>query len=119
MEWKEYFHALYDLVVVPYDGDNTVYKILINELYKYYQILKPPRPLSRPVEIVDRVQSLFNQLKKEHKKMIIPRLTKKMNKNMEFSKARRLEHLRAYDKLEFLETRRTIFNKILEWTEKV
>ena len=40
IEWKEYFHGLYDLVVVPYHHDKTHYVQMIQETLKYFDVLK-------------------------------------------------------------------------------
>jgi glutaredoxin 2 len=117
IEWKEYFHGLYDLVVIPNHHDKTLNKIMINELYKYYTVLKPPKEPNPPVEIVDRIQSLFRRLKDEHKKLLIPRFEKKLLRSFQYSKVRRLEHMKREEELKVLESTQTMYNKILEWTK--
>ena len=118
VEWKEYFHGLYDLVVIPNHHDKTLNKIMINELYKYYTILKPPKEPIPQVEIIDRIQILFRKLKDEHKKLLIPRFEKKLMRSFEYSKVRRLEHMKREAELKVLESTQEMYNKILEWTKE-
>jgi hypothetical protein len=118
IEWKEYFHGLYDLVVIPHHHDKTLNKIMINELYKYYTVLKPPKEPNPPVEIVDRIQTLFRKLKDEHKKLLIPRFEKKLQRSFQYSKVRRIEHMKREEDLKVLESTQKMYNKILEWTKE-
>lgn len=120
IKWKEYFHGLYDMIVFPYQSDRTHYIQMINELYKYFNILEPPKnklnsddPLYIDVKLC---QNLFKQLKVEHKKMMIPKLFKKMKKNVENQVKRRLDYKKMELKLKNLLKLRSDCTDILKWS---
>jgi len=87
IEWKEYFHGLYDLVVFPYQSDKTHYVQMVSEIYKYYTVLKPPEKHLDPRDPlyvdVEMCNDLFRHLKAEHKKMMVPKLFRKFRKIVE------------------------------------
>ena len=70
--WKEYFHLLYDLIVVDYTSDHTGNVLLSRSIVKYHDALAEPEKLS-PVDnlypIVSSLRSLFGILKNEQIQM--------------------------------------------------
>lgn len=70
--WKEYFHLLYDLIVVDYSTDHTGNVLLARTVVKYHDMLVEPEKLS-PFDtlypIVSSLKSLFGILKNEQLKM--------------------------------------------------
>jgi hypothetical protein len=120
IKWKEYFHGLYDMVVFPYQNDRTHHIQMINELYKYFNVLEPPSKQLEPGDPlyidVRLCQDLFKQLKIEHKKMLIPKMFKKMKKNVENQINRRLEHKTMEIKLRVLLKLRLDCVEILRWS---
>jgi len=85
IEWKEYFHGLYDLVVIPYHNDKTHYIQMIQETFKYFDILNIPSPIlpSDPLYVnIETCRILFNRLKEEHKKMKVSKLIKKLKNHV-------------------------------------
>ena len=120
IKWKEYFHGLYDMVVFPYQSDRTHHIQMINELYKYFNVLEPPSKQlepSDPLYIDVRLcQDLFKQLKIEHKKLLIHKMFKKMKKNVENQINIRLEHKNMELKLRVLLKLRLDCAEILRWS---
>jgi hypothetical protein len=120
LEWKEYFHGLYDMVIFPYHSDRTHYIQMINELYKYFNILKPPEKQLVPGDPlyvdVRTCQELFKKLKTEHKKMMVRKLFKKMKKNVEEQVRRRLQHKKLELKLKKLAELRSDCLEMLKWS---
>ena len=104
IEWKEYFHGLYELVVFPYQSDRTHYMQMINEIYKYYDVLKRPETCLEPCDpMYVHVKScidLFGRLKNEHKKCLIPGLCKRMRTNVNLQIAERVKVKQAEIELE-------------------
>ena len=65
--WKEYFHALYELLIVD-DVGHTYTLILIKEVCKYHTILEPPRDVEIRdpcYPIISEIKQLFQLLKIE------------------------------------------------------
>ena len=95
IEWKEYFHGLYDLVVFPYHSDKTHYIQMVNEIYKYFTVLKPPEKHLEPGDPlyvdIEMCNDLFRHLKVEHKKMMVPKLFRKFRKIVEVQVSRRIK----------------------------
>ena len=98
IEWKEYFHGLYDLVVFPYHSDKTHYIQMVSEIYKYYTVLKPPEKHLDPQDPlyvdIEMCNDLFRHLKIEHKKMMVPKLFRKFRKIVEGQVSRRVKLLK-------------------------
>ncbi len=120
LEWKEYFHGLYDMVIFPYHSDRTHYIQMINELYKYFNILKPPEKQLLPGDPlyidVMTCRELFRKLKVEHKRMVVPKLFKKMKKSVEEQVRRRLQHKKLELKLKKLVNLRSECLEMLKWS---
>jgi len=75
VEWKEYFHSLYDLIIISdvVDYDDTFISIAIKELYKYWDVLEAPKRLNTTdpqYTIVERILDMFMELRLLHKQMI-------------------------------------------------
>jgi len=120
IKWKEYFHGLYDLVVFPYQSDRTHHLQMTNDIYKYYDILEIPK---KQLEVTDPLyvdvkfcQDLFKKLKIEHKKMMIPKIFKKMKQNVENQVTRRFKHKNMEIKLEKLYKYREQCTKLVKWS---
>jgi hypothetical protein len=95
IEWKEYFHGLYDLVIYPYYNDKTHHIQMVNELYKYFTVLEPPKKHLDPRDPlyvdVEMCNDLFRHLKAEHKKMMTIKLFKKLRKCVKVQISRRIQ----------------------------
>jgi hypothetical protein len=118
MEWKEYFHCLYDLVVFAYHSDRTHLLQMINETYKYYESLDKPTELSpRDPLYVDfkSCADLFAKLKDEHATLVIPRLFKKVKRHFEIVKKKRLHYMQLQAELENIVQKRMAISNITRW----
>jgi len=74
-EWKEYFHGLYDLVVITANADKAQLLINIHENLKYFDILDEPVMLNPNDKLYPTVQycrDMFKTLKKIQTSMMIP-----------------------------------------------
>jgi len=70
--WKEYFHLLYDLIVVDYTADHAGNIMIARSVIKYHDTLVEPDRLSPSdnlYPIVSSLRSLFGILKNEQVKM--------------------------------------------------
>jgi len=118
VEWKEYFHSLYDLVVIAHHHDRTHYIQMINETYKYYGALEKPAALSpRDSLYVDfkSCEDLLEKLKQEHARLIIPKLFKKIKRHFEILKKKRINYMNLQLEMKSLVKQRIIFLNILNW----
>jgi hypothetical protein len=122
IEWKEYFHAVYDLVVFPYIHDHTHFLQMVNELYKYFDVLKPPEKQLDPGDplYVDATacMDLLRKMKSEYKTMMVPKLAEKLNNDVRTQVEKRYKHKMLELKLESLETIRRDCSEIIQWTKK-
>jgi len=71
VEWKEYFHSLYDLIVIDIKGynDNSVAIVLLKELYKYWDTFEEPKilkPTDTLYPLVESIRQYFKNLKSIH-----------------------------------------------------
>ncbi len=118
VEWKEYFHSLYDLVVFAHHHDRTHYIQMINETYKYYGALEKPAALSPGDPLYVEFKScevLFEKLKQEHAKLLVPRLFKKIKRHFEILKKKRFHYMNLQLEMKKLIQKRMTFLRILNW----
>jgi len=71
VEWKEYFHSLYELIVVDVDEDrpDTTTSLLFQELYKHWDTFTEPKhlkPKDKLYPIVESIRRKFRDLKTAH-----------------------------------------------------
>ena len=90
---KEYYHALYELVIIPEIKDITNQHMMANEALAYYDVLEVPKQLE-PTDIlyptVLYIGDLFRQLKDENKKLV-----KKSFKITAQEEMKKIQQLRA------------------------
>jgi hypothetical protein len=122
IEWKEYFHGVYDLVVFPYIRDHTHFIQMVNELYKYFDVLKPPEKQLEPGDplYVDTkaCMDLLHKMKSEYRNMTTMKLSKKLNKDVQVQVEKRYRHRMLELKLESLISIRQDCNELIQWTKK-
>lgn len=122
IEWKEYFHGVYDLVVFPYISDHTHFIQMVNELYKYFEVLKPPEKQIEPGDplYVDTkaCMDLLHRMKSEYRNMMTPKLSKKLNKDVQNQIEKRYRNRVLEIKLESLINIRRDCNELIQWTKK-
>jgi hypothetical protein len=71
VDWKEYFHNLYDLIIADYDSDHASNLIVAREIINYHNVIQEPDELvfsDRLYPIISNIKSLFNRLKTEQRK---------------------------------------------------
>lgn len=119
MEWKEYFHGLYDLVVFPYISDRTHFIQMVNEIYKYFNALKPPEKQLEPGDplYVDTTacMDLIHKMKSEYKSMMTKRLSTKLNKHIQAQVNKRYKHRMLELRIESLIRVRDDCNELIKW----
>ena len=68
---------------------------MVNEIYKYFTVLKPPEKHLDPRDPlyvdIETCNNLFRHLKAEHKKMMTPKLFRKFRKIVEVQVSRRIK----------------------------
>jgi hypothetical protein len=72
VNWKEYFHNLYDLIVCDFDSDHPSNLIVAREIINYHNILKQPNEMDfndKFYPIIGNINYLFNKLKDEQRKV--------------------------------------------------
>ena len=112
--WSEYFHALYDLVVVA-RFDRTTTLLLLVELGKYYTVLKKPpdlEPNDKLYPLVAHILSLFRDLQAEHEKIRPVDLAGHLQRFTDFQVATRLEYQAARKGYDELRARRERYSRI-------
>jgi len=122
-EWKEYFHMLYDLVVVDYTEvtDKTTRAILINETYKYWNFLPRPKslkPTNKLYALVGSIQDLFNDLRTEHDKYVDPYFIENIENRYDENVKNRQECVRLGNTISENEKTLQVYDEILQWSIK-
>ena len=95
-EWKEYFHGLYELVVITSnsDSDKTQRMINIHENLKYFDVLDEPemvQPFDKLYPAIQHCRDIFKTLKKVQASMIIPDFKLKIQKTIKMNQQIRVE----------------------------
>jgi hypothetical protein len=119
IEWKEYFHGLYEMVIVPYHEDHTYRIQMIHEIYKYFDILKEPPRLepTDPLYVdVSHCRDLFERLKREHHSMKIPNFVKKLKKLVDLQIEKRCRLVKMNEDFRRLQHLRRDCTEMLEWS---
>jgi len=121
-EWKEYFHSLYDLIVVDIERFDDLYlSIIFTEMYSYWNLLPVPKKLDQNDKLYPLVSSiwgLFCNLRDEHFRLVNNRLSRKIvdhfEKNIDTSK----ECCRISNQIQDNEKMLDIYREILQWSIK-
>ena len=70
--WKEYFHLLYDLIVVDYTSDHAGNVLLARAVTRYHDVFVEPEkvePVDKLYSVISSLRSLFDILKNEQVKV--------------------------------------------------
>jgi hypothetical protein len=121
-EWKEYFHSLYELVVVDYSEicDKTTQSIIINETYKYWNLLDKPKklkPTNKLYALVGSIQDLFEDLKVEHEKYTDQYFVDTIMDTCVNNINKRKEAIRIKNAISEKEDILRIYEEILQWAQ--
>jgi hypothetical protein len=118
IEWKEYFHGLYEMVIVPYHDDHTYRIQMMHEIYKYFDVLKEPARLepNDPLYVdVSHCRDLFARLKIEHRAMKVQNLVKKFKKLVQIQIEKRCTLVQLNQEFRRLQQLRRDCTEMLEW----
>jgi len=118
VEWKEYFHGLYEMVIIPYHEDHTYRIQMIQEIFKYFDILKEPPPLepNDPLYVhMSHCRDLFARLKREHRNMKVSNLAKKLKKLVHIQIEKRCQLIHMNKEYKSLQQLRLDCAEMLKW----
>jgi len=121
VEWKEYFHFLYDMIVVDISEENTTTLILLYEIYMYWNTIEEPTMLEQTDNlygIVDSIRRHFGNLKNVHRKFTLDNIGSKLTKKYFESVSIRKERQSLTKALENNTRLLGIYGEILEWSIK-
>ena len=93
-EWKEYFHGLYDLVVITANADKAQLMINIHENLKYFDVLDEPemvQPFDKLYPSIQHCRDVFKTLKEVQTSMIIPDFYLRIKKTIKVNQQIRVE----------------------------
>jgi len=122
-EWKEYYHSLYDIVVIDLEDiyDTMLESQVIREIFRYWELLPQPKPLDHTDKLyplVTGIFDLFRELHLEHRQMIerydiVSSIVKKHRENVE----NRKECVRLQNEIDKNENMLQVYNEILTWSQ--
>lgn len=114
--WKEYFHSLYELLVVD-RSDHIGNIIMIKEIIKYHDVLEEPsREPDQNDTVIFTLKRLFSDLKREQKAsaQAVGDVTFQMNQSLRLSVEIQHDLHNIYHQLRRLGQEVTVFTQILE-----
>jgi hypothetical protein len=91
---------------------------MINETYKYYGALEKPSALSPmdPLYVLFKsCEDLFEKLKQEHERLLVPRLFKKIKRHFKILKKKRIYYMNLQLEMKRLVKQRITFLNIMNW----
>lgn len=114
VQWKEYFHCLYEHCVIDYDSEQFFHFIV-----KSFDLFTPPEELSPSdpcYDIVRTLKNLFDKLKVEHihitKQLLTPA------DYMTYRVERGMKHFQMIQHRNHLITRKNAMEGILKWSKR-
>jgi len=116
--WNEYFHGLYDLVIIGGKFDLTTTIILFNTIFKYYEALKVPPMLNAndpQYLIVHHLLGLFRSLRAEHAKLIIHDVPAHFQEAVDFRTRAKLAYTSARHIFESNRLLKGRYDAIVKW----
>ena len=114
VQWKEYFHCLYEHCVIDYDSEQFFHFAL-----KSFDLFEPPTDIDSTDScyvIVQTLKELFDRLKQEHTRITGHLMTPQKYKEFRLNKGRR--------HLEMIQTHRSLrqqldkLDGVLEWSKR-
>ena len=121
VDWKEYFHFLYDMIVVEIIEENMSTMILLNEIYKYWNTIEEPTMLEQADNlygIVDSIRRKFGDLQDAHHKFTLGNIESRLTKKYFESVAIRKERQSLTKTLENNTRLLGMYGEILGWSIK-
>jgi len=115
--WKEYFHALYDLLVPCDSYDHVGSLINVHDIVKYHDVLDVP---TIPIDHKDRelhiIKGLFDSLKKEQLNTLrlVGDVKFQLNESLRHATHAQMETVRIHNEIRILTDEVKIFSEILK-----
>jgi hypothetical protein len=115
--WKEYFHGMYELCVMPKIEDKICWQIMVNSSLQNFEIL--PVPVEMPPEddtffrLILYIRDLFDHLKGLHENLVIKEYPQKLREKLEDEHRTRCEIMDICKKIKELETLQKRYVKML------
>lgn len=119
VKWKEYFHGLYDLVVVYEDCVDPVTLLLVYQMIPtWYKILEPPEcPVNSP--IVREILEIFGELEYEQTQMSQKKLTglsTRLNESVKSITSLHCQSFKIQKEIQELRAKNEKIKKVLAWS---
>lgn len=112
VQWKEYFHTLYEFIVV--DGEESDYLVL--DTIKHHNEIEPPQPLEHNdpcYPTVTYINNLFKSLKAEQERMASHVCIKKdVEEGVDYG----MRMLGWTQEWTAIHDRLSVYNRILDWS---
>jgi hypothetical protein len=122
IEWKEYFHGLYDTVVIPSSTDRTHTHIMFQTIPSYFTnfITEPQEPeqTDRLYEKIQYIRDLFKRLKNENERLVIPDFAEQCQRNLSKQVSLRMNNIALTNEIRAVEKQIETYRYILKWSVK-
>ena len=121
-EWKEYFHAVYELCVVDsHQLDDMFLSIVLKETYKYWELIPQPCKLKQTDKLyplVSNILELFYDLQYEHNELINPNLDEEILEHWKLNTEKAKTCCKLNNKIQDQEDTLDMYREILQWSIK-
>jgi len=121
-EWKEYFHCLYDLIVIDAERLDPLYlTIVLKETYKYWNTLpvpETPKQSDKLYSLIFSIRELFNDLEDEHFRLTDDGLSKNLVAHLANNTEKSRECCKLNNQIRENEKVLDIYQEILQWSKK-
>ena len=123
VNWKEYFHNLYDLIVCDFDSDHPSNLIVAREIINYHNILKQPNEMDfndKFYPIIGNINYLFNKLKDEQRKVAskLSNMKDCIRDTMRETTSIQYEIIEWQSAVRKLERENDVYYEILRWSTR-
>ncbi len=115
--WKEYFHGMYEICVMPKTTDRVCWQMTVNSCFQNFDLL--PVPVEMPPEtdklhnLILYIRDLFDHLKGLHQNFVIPDLSTKLCENVADENKIRCEMVDVRNKMKKLARKQARYTKML------
>jgi septal ring factor EnvC (AmiA/AmiB activator) len=121
VDWKEYFHNLYDLIVADYDSDHASNLIVARELVNYHNVINEPVIMyynDKLYPVISSINNLFARLKTEQRKTAdkLSTMKEKLRSVHEQSTLIQYDIIEWQSLVRKLERENDVYNEICRWS---
>jgi len=121
VDWKEYFHNLYDLIIADFDSDHASNLIVAREIINYHNVLQEPDELifsDRLYPVISNIKSLFNRLKTEQRKTAdkLSSMKSIVYNTHQVSTEIQYDIIEWQSAIRKLERENDLYNEIIDWS---